>query len=183
MAEAPTHRLALAHVTPYRGNGLAMDPAPERNRLLLRGQPDDAFLGVVVGIAGIAPPVAPNTAAISDAVTILWLGPDEWLVETAALPLGPFTAALAGSHAAVLDVSDAYTVIRLVGVRTPDVLSSGCSLDLHPRAFPGVARTLLGKADVLLHRIGHAAEPTFDVYVARSYADYLWRWLAVAASG
>jgi len=183
MAEAPTRRLALAHVTPYRRDGLAMDPAPERNRLLLRGQPGEAFLGLVGDVAGIAPPVTPNTAAIGGAAAILWLGPDEWLVETEAVPLGPFAAALAGMHAAVLDVSDAYAAIRLSGARVPDVLSSGCSLDLHPRVFPGVARTLLGKADVLLHRIGHGDEPTFDVYVARSYADYLWRWLAVAASG
>lgn len=182
MAEEPTHRLALAHVTPYRGDGLAMDPAPEGSRFLLRGKPDAAFLAAVGGVVGIAPPVMPNTAVTGEGAVILWLGPDEWLVETAA-PLGPLAAALAGSSAAVLDVGDAYVVIRLTGARAPDVLASGCSLDLHPRVFPGVARTLLAKADVLLHRFGHANGSAFDVYVARSYADYLWRWLAVAASG
>ncbi len=160
-----------------------MAAAPDFIRLLLRGAPDDAFLSAVCGVAGVAPPMTPNTAAIGNAAAILWLGPDEWLVESEALPLGDLAAAMAGMHAAVVDVSDAYAVIRMEGVRVPDILASGCSLDLYPRVFPGVARTFLGKTDVLLHRLEPADAPTFNVYVARSYAEYLWHWLAVAASG
>ena len=49
-----------------------------------------------------------------------------------------------------------------------------------PSVGGAVAQSLLAKADVILHRIepleGEGG-PVFDVYVARSFADYLWGWL------
>ena len=55
------------------------------------------------------------------------------------------------------------------------------SLDLHPRAFaPGrCARASLAKTVVLIHQTDD--QPTFDLYVDRSYAEYLWQWLEDAA--
>ena len=54
-------------------------------------------------------------------------------------------------------------------------------LDLHPRAFPPgrCAGTLLAKAAVLIHLLDDdpGRGPSFDVYVARSFAHYLWTWL------
>ena len=48
-------------------------------------------------------------------------------------------------------------------------------------AFPpgSCARSLLGKADVLLHLRADepAAGASFDLYVGRSFAHYLWAWL------
>ena len=61
------------------------------------------------------------------------------------------------------------------------MLAKGCPLDLHPRAFtPGsCAQSLLAKADVLIHLRADDPRhgPTFDLYVARSFAHYLWAWL------
>ncbi|MGH6717802.1 MAG: sarcosine oxidase subunit gamma family protein, partial [Alphaproteobacteria bacterium] len=37
------------------------------------------------------------------------------------------------------------------------------------------------KANVILHQLDDA--PTFDVYVERSFADYLWHWIADAGRG
>jgi sarcosine oxidase subunit gamma len=82
----------------------------------------------------------------------------------------------------VVDVSDSRAVITLSGPRALDVLAKGCPLDLHPRVFsPGrCAQSLLAKAHVLLHRVDDA--PTFEIYVHRSFADYLWTWLEDAAA-
>jgi sarcosine oxidase subunit gamma len=115
---------------------------------------------------------------------VLWLGPDEWLLakdgDDTKLAARLDTA-FRGHFVTVTDVSDAYTVIRLAGPAAAEVLAKGCALDTHDRVFPPgkVARSLLAKADVILHRL---TADTFELYVARSYADYLWRWLEDAGA-
>jgi sarcosine oxidase subunit gamma len=61
------------------------------------------------------------------------------------------------------------------------VLNAGCPLDLHPRAFAAgaVARMLLGKAPVVLHRQGEGGR--FELHVAVSLASHLWVYLENAA--
>ena len=89
--------------------------------------------------------------------------------------------ALDGLFAAVTVVGGGQTVLVLEGSAARDVLARGCTLDLHPRAFvPGrCAQTLLGKAPVLLRLV--SATPKFELVVRRSFADYLWLYLASAA--
>jgi sarcosine oxidase subunit gamma len=52
---------------------------------------------------------------------------------------------------------------------------------LNPRAFPpgSCAQSLIAKASVLIHLLDDepGRGPTFDLYVARSFAHYLWTWL------
>jgi sarcosine oxidase, subunit gamma len=71
--------------------------------------------------------------------------------------------------------------LRVAGPSARDVLAKGTPLDLHPRAFPPgrCAGTLLAKASVLIHLLDDDAErgASFDVYVARSFAHYVWTWL------
>ena len=138
------------------------------------------------GELGFDLPTEPNTVAVGEGVCALWLGPDEWLVTTAGGEDAGLSArlngALAGHHASVVDVSDARTVIVLRGARARDVLAKGCGLDLHPRQFrPGrCAQTGLARASVLIQQTG--AEPAYDIYVDRSFAEYLWTWLEDAAT-
>ena len=196
MAEQYQQRTALAH------RGLAMraakDADPDAGVVLaecaLRGQAalrgdagDPGFVDAVKQAIGQAPPTEPNTVAgpadLGEGPRVLWLGPEEWLVVDAdGEALASLRAALDGRHAAVVDVSDSRAVIALSGPRTRDVLAKGCSLDLHPRGFaPGrCAQTLLAKAHVILHQTDEA--PSFEIYVHRSFADYLWSWLEDAAA-
>ena len=96
--------------------------------------------------------------------------------------LADFGAA-AGRHAAVTNVTDNWTVIALAGPKALDVLAKGCPLDLHPRAFPAgsVAQSMICQADVVLHRADDVdGVPRLRIYVRRSFAQYLWDWLADA---
>jgi sarcosine oxidase subunit gamma len=172
---------------PAAGSGSVCGLAERRGvaKLAVRGAArDPAFLHAAARAIGLALPLTPCTASAGDAVTALWLGPDEWLVVSdrhGPEALGDrLRAALAGLAVAVTDVSDARLIFRVSGPGTPDLLAQGCRLDLHPRAFaPGAcAQTLLARVPVLLHR--PADEPDLDVYVGRSYADYLWSWLVDA---
>ena len=129
---------------------------------------------------------APGETATDGERTTLGLGPDEWLV------LGPYgtqedierdlRAAIAtgGDWGAVTDVSAQRTTFVLSTPRARDVLASGCSLDLHPRAFgPGrCAQTDLARANVVLHQLD--ARPTYELLVAGSFAAYVAAWLADA---
>lgn len=116
---------------------------------------------------------------------VYWLGPDEWLVETGAgdaEALGKeLSAALAGFHAAINDVSGGHAALRIGGADARTVLAKGCTLDLHEREFaPGqCARTGLARASVLLAATDDT--PACTIVVGRSFADYLCRWLAHAA--
>ena len=116
---------------------------------------------------------------------VYWCGPDEWLIETdeeRATRLGSdFVKALADCHTAINDVSSGHAALGIAGKDARTVLAKGCALDLDPREFGAgqCARTGLAKATVLLAVADDAAG--YTVIVARSFADYLCRWLANAA--
>lgn len=159
----------------------------ERERVMLvnlRGDGvDRGFLDRVRQALGVDLPAEPNTAAEGTRHRVLWLGPNEWLVvagegEQLAAALD---AALAGLHVSVTDISDARAVIALSGAQARDVLAKGCPLDLHPRSFGPMrcAQSRLAKVAVLIDQRDDA--PSYDLYVLRSQARYLWRWLDDAA--
>jgi sarcosine oxidase subunit gamma len=153
--------------------------------LVVRGNgADPAFVAAIRGALNFDLPQIPNTAAGAESTHALWLGPDEWLIATApddamARAVG-LKVALVGLHAAVTDIGDSRTVIRLSGPRAREILAKGCPLDLHPRAFgPGrVAQSLIARAGVVIHQADDA--PSYDIYVLASFAAYLWNWLTDA---
>lgn len=115
--------------------------------------------------------------------SVLWLGPDEWLVVSqmsADVLVTALTQSVAGEHAAVLDVSANRTVLELKGAAARAVLEKGCPLDLHPRGFaPGHAvTTTLARIPLVLWQVG----PDFYRLLPRSsFADYVARWLLDAS--
>ena len=147
----------------------------------LRGQPGDVrFMRAVSSVTDVPPPLEACTAVSGLFGSILWLGPDEWLVVSESQAGEEIAArlrqALRGIASAVTDVSDARVVYTVSGENARDLLAKGCSIDLHPRAFgPGrCVQTLLAKAAVLIHA---RALQSFEIHVARSFADYAWAWL------
>jgi sarcosine oxidase subunit gamma len=110
------------------------------------------------------------------------LGPDEWLVVGTSGEEGALAARLVAERNQVVDLTASRTVIELTGPGAGDLLSKGCSLDLHPRAFPPgrCAATLLARTGVILHLVD--AAPTWRVFVRASYARYLRDWLTAAAA-
>jgi sarcosine oxidase subunit gamma len=188
MAESSLARSPLAHLAAVTRSdaGLSMHELPFRGVIDLRldqrdkGARDAAELALVVAL-----PEA-GRSVIGAAGSVLWLGPDEFLIVTeperetavAASLLG----ALRGRRAAVIDISDSRTIIALSGFHARDLLAKGCGIDLHPRSLaPGqCAQTFLAKARIALYQLDDA--PTYHILVERSLAEYLWLWLADAAA-
>jgi heterotetrameric sarcosine oxidase gamma subunit len=135
---------------------------PPTKRLIIRG---DASVLAMTGLA------VPDTcrATTFGGHTLLWIGPDEFLL------LASDDGLLANS----VDVSHRDTALVVSGPRAAWVINAFCALDLHPAVFPvGMCtRTVLGKAEIVLWR--NAAE-TFRIEVARSFAPYVWACLEEA---
>lgn len=145
--------------------------------LSLRGS-GEAFLAACESALGARPPTAPNTVTVSAAQTMLWLGPDEWLVIGA--QAAPLRAALAGIHSAVVDVTSSRKALAVSGARAEEIMSRAATLDFSLQAFPvgSCAQTNIARTQGIIHRVG--AEE-FVIYVRSSFAPYLRAWLDDAA--
>jgi heterotetrameric sarcosine oxidase gamma subunit len=135
---------------------------------------------------GVAPDTAANRTAARGTTAILWVGPRRWLVVASERDGSDLEArlraGLAGTQAAITDLGNGRMVLRITGPRARDLLAKGSSIDFHGRAFPAgsCAQGLLGHVGALIHAVD--AAPTFDLYVARSYAQTAWEWLTESAA-
>jgi sarcosine oxidase, subunit gamma len=172
------HRLDdLSAIGVRTGGGVIVEHVPFLTQIDVR------LDAASVGRAPLPLPTTPNTAWEEGSRASLWLGPDEWLV------LGPpgagpeivteLETALDGSHRSIVDVSANRVALELSGPRAKEVLSKGCAIDLHPRAWrPGMcAQTMLARAQVIVHERSNST----GILVRPSFADYLVDWLIDAA--
>lgn len=173
------------------GGGIAIAERPMLGKVIVRGDGADRdFQAAIEAVCGAPAPVEPNTWVEAEGEAgvlcwLVWLGPDEWQVTTAedgehAIGLA-LIEKLAGRHAAVVNVADYYTTIRVSGPKARDLLAKGTPLDLHPRVMRAgqCAQTRLAHATVLIVQIDDA--PTYDLQVRWSMAEYLLDWLEDAA--
>lgn len=148
-----------------------------------------AFAGPVVrnaisAMAGVTLDERPNRASGDGDTKALWLGPERWLVVGPASRSPSLGIALAqglgADQAAIVELDNARTVIRLSGRNARDVLAKGCLLDLHPKSFgPGqTAQTALFHVNTLIHCVG---ADTFDLYITRSHGQSSFEALTDAA--
>ena len=168
------------------GQTVTMGEAPLMDMLNLRGNPADATFGSAVhAVTGLALPLVANTASLGTDRQLLWLGPDEWLLQC---PIGQGAAletalrqALAGQHFAVVNVGHGNTVLRVQGPGAADLLARGCPLDFHASVFAAgqMAQSHISRANATI--VCKQAGSHYEVIVRRSFADYLFRWLCAAA--
>jgi sarcosine oxidase subunit gamma len=192
MVETYQRRSALAHFglnalasQSKGGTGITVGEISHRAIVNIRGNAGDlVFSGAVKAATGLDLPVA-NTVSMGDDIRILWLGPDEWWVVSSnaqrAELIERLRQSFSGQHTAVVDVSESRSVITIAGPAAREVLARGISLDLHPRAFgPGqCAQTGMAKANIVLHQIDN--QPSYEIYILKSFGDYLWRWIGLVA--
>jgi len=168
------------------GHAVALGECPLMDMLNLRGNPQDAaFTTAVASVTGLALPLQANTATVGAGRTLLWLGPDEWMlqceaVQAAALEKG-LRAALADQHFSVVEVGHGFTTLSVQGPGAGALLSRGCPLDFHPSAFQAghMAQTHIARANAIV--LCRQAGSDYLLTVRRSFADYLFRWLSAAA--
>ena len=137
----------------------------------------------IAAVTGGLPAACGGVSGTGD-TSVLWLGPEEFLVVApteAHESLGgdliqALREALADGAGQVVDLSANRTTFELTGPRARAVLEKGCSLDLHPRVLSaGTAlSTEVGNIPVVLWKTG---EDSFRIFPRASFADFLGRWL------
>ena len=176
-------RMRAATVTGARG--VALTERPFLTMVNLRVDPASEAADRIEKTLGAPLPRRCGHTTASGPHTVLWLGPDEWLVvseaeETAVA--AELREILGEDPGSVVDVSANRTTLELSGPSARQVLEKGCPLDLHPRSFePGRAvSTTVGPVAVLLWQVDD--QPAYRLLPRSSFADYLARWLIDAMS-
>ena len=167
-------------------NSVAIVEEPFATMVDLRVNPSGSGPAAAAELLGVELPTAASTYAKNADTTVIWLGPDEWLITSTAVA-GPelearLREAVAPHGGVAVDVSGQRTTLRLRGSASREVLGKGCALDLHPRTFGegAAAQTILGQAGVILLAVdGSGAD--YRIVVRSSFARYVADWLLDAA--
>ena len=137
---------------------------------------DSNFPTSVRNALGLPLPQLVGETRDGQGIRILWLAPNRWLVVSeTCLNLDELKGI-----AAINNIGGGRTILRLSGRNVRDLLRKGCPIDLDPQVFTAghAFSTLLGKINVIIDCIEAS---TFDLYVARSYDQFLCNWLTQAA--
>ena len=169
--------------------GLAVwaNELPLSGVISLRGDArDPAFAAAARLSLEIDLPVIACSYASQAVLDLLWLAPDEWLLLCPRAQVDQWianlTTVLAGVHHQVIDNSGGFTQIELCGTQARKVLSHCSGYDFS-RLVPGrVVGTTFGSAAAYIRRGRRMSAEHFVLLVRRSFADYVWKYLARAAS-
>jgi sarcosine oxidase subunit gamma len=180
---SPASHLAEALETGSVPGKVVLKEGPFQTMAGVRVDPSSEEGARIASVTG-GLPVRCGEVAGREGVSVLWLGPSEFLVvapEEAHDSLGgdligSLTSALGDAPGQVVDLSANRTTYELSGPRARAVLEKGCALDLHPREFrAGTAlSTEVGNIPVTLWKTG---EESFRLFPRASFADFLGRWL------
>jgi sarcosine oxidase, subunit gamma len=175
----------LAHREVPQGLSVDLREIKDRGMIDVRGLTSDKkFMAAAKKVLGVDLPKMPRTSSSWGDVKCLWLSVDQWLVLCAKSKVDELIsllrAELAGVHSLVVDVSDMRAVMRLEGEGVREVLLKGSSLDLLSDDYKSgtVRRMRFAEIAALLHVVEGSV---FDIYVFRSYADYVWEFLLATA--
>ena len=156
--------------------------APAGLLTLRTAHADDTVRRTVAAVLGVALPTDPCTWRRQGRAALFWLAPDEWLAtvpEASTAAMAQQLRAELHGHCAIVDVSGGYVVFTLAGEAALAVLGKSSTYDFHPRSFPPgrCVQTPFAKANAL---IAADEDGAFELFVRRSYSDYVRQWLVDA---
>ncbi len=112
-----------------------------------------------------------------------WLGPDQWLLtsdlRSATDIIKEIGAALVDQLHAATDMSSQNMCFSLRGQAARTILAMGCGIDMHRSTFKSGECIRTHFANVALFMVA-VDDNEFDLYVDRSYAQYLQDWIVNA---
>ena len=150
---------------------------PFVKKINLRLDPNDKdCVSTCSKILGTMLPTKPNTYSKKEKVKVIWLGPDEWLINSDDNAFLKLLNEIEDLGASVTDVSENRTIIRIRGKKTYVLLSKFLVLDLEKNLSTDLscAQTLFVKVPVLLVRNHYDEIPEIDIFTNRSHANYIY---------
>ena len=172
-------------------NGITIQELQHTTKINLRGSlNNNNFVSNIYKVLNITLPSEANTFVQLNSIRIIWLGPNEWLIteenkEINKKLLEKLHMVVGTSDASVTDISENRTVVKLSGEKIFILLAKFLTLDFDKSfaKITSVAQSLFVKVPVLLVRAYNDKQvPTFDIYINRSQANYIYRLLVDGAT-
>ena len=166
-------------------NGVSIEERNLLGKINLRGKSNDKeFMKNVGSVLDLVLPIEPNVRVSNNNITIIWLSPNEWLIETPKAEtkkiLTLLKSALNPQKTAITDVSFNRTILRLEGEHVFTLLSKYLVINIEEvlKKNYSVAQTIFIKIPVLLIKNNGDDEITsVDIHLNRSHAKYIYELL------
>ena len=154
-------------------------------KINLRGKRREFLTNIGKNLNMILPTEA-NTSTTSDKLTAIWLSPDEWMIisnELASKDTNKsdlyemlFNSISKTNLGAVIDVTDQFVQLELIGKNIYEIFSAGSPFNFNEfkEKKGSTTQTVLNHIDVILH---HKEENAVNLLVRRSFAEHLWFWI------
>ena len=166
-------------------NGIFIKERDPVGKINLRGNSNDKeFMKNVGSVLDLVLPIEPNVRVSNKNINIIWLSPNEWLIETPKDDtmniLELLKSNLNPQKTAITDVSFNRTILRLEGDHVFTLLSKYLVINLEEvlKKNYSVAQTIFLKIPILLIRNNNDNESiSIDIYLNRSHAKYVYELL------
>jgi len=166
-------------------NGISIKERDLVGKINLRGKSaDKEFMKNVGSVLDLVLPIEPNVRVSNNNINIIWLGPNEWLIETNKDETDKILTLLKSNlnqqKTAITDVSFNRTILRLKGDQVFTLLSKYLVINLEKvlKTNYSVAQTIFIKVPILLIRNNDNNETTsVDIHLNRSHAKYVYELL------
>ena len=151
-------------------------------KLNIRGSSTDKnFKNSVGKVLDIHIPIEPNTSNSNNKLKIIWLSPNEWLIEIYEIQdfdriLSDLKNSLNSQNTAITDVTENRTILKLSGINLYQLLSKFMIIDLDKVLSKemSVAQTIFIKIPVLIVRNHKKNEKQcINLHTNRSHAQYI----------
>ena len=166
-------------------NGISIDEIDFVGKINLRGKSTDKeFMKNVGSALDLVLPIEPYVKVSNNNISIIWLSPNEWLIESPKSEtqkiLTLLKSTLNPQKTAITDVSFNRTVLRLEGDSVYTLLSKFLVINLEEvlKRNYSVAQTIFIKIPVLIVRNNSEDDITsIDIHLNRSHAKYVYELL------
>ena len=159
-------------------------------KLIVRGKTKN-FITAIGKNLNIILPTEASTSTSGEALTALWLSPDEWMLvsnETIGEDTNTYKVEdnlinniSKANLGAVTDVSDQFVMINIKGSKVFDLLATGSPFNFNEfkNKKGSVVQTILSHIDVIIHL---TEINSVNLLVRRSFSEHLHSWLNDSAS-
>ena len=166
-------------------NGVTIEEKNLSGKINVRGKSSDKeFMKNIGSVLDLVLPIEPNVRIFNNNLNIMWLGPNEWLVETPENEKDKIISLLESrlnrQKTAITDVSFNKTVLRLEGKKVFVLLSKFVIANLEKilKSNYSVAQTIFIKVPVLFIRNNNDNKNiSLDLHLNRSHSKYVYELL------
>ena len=166
-------------------NGVTIEEKNLSGKINVRGKNSDKeFMKKIGSVLDLVLPIEPNVRIFNNNLNIMWLGPNEWLVETPENEKDKIISLLESKlnpqKTAITYVSFNRTVLRLEGRKVFVLLSKFLVANLEKilKSNYSVAQTIFIKIPVLFVRNNKDNQNiSLDLHLNRSHSKYVYELL------